>query len=341
VDGSHRLDAMALRVLLVTSPDAPADPIDGPRAVAEAADVERALRSRSHVVARIALPDEPAKALAELRAAAPDVVLPLVRPAHGKPRAAERLTALLEWAGIPFAGSATTARALALDKPIARSLLRSRGVPVPRGFVMADAKDPIPTLGLGKRWIVKPARSDGGRGIDFDAVIVNEHELRTRVGWVLETLRQPAIVEEYVDGREFEVGIVDGFAPRALWPSEIDFEALPRGYPRIVVRGPVIVTRSATSERLNPALDKALRHEALAAWNELGLAGWASIDLRLCPERGPLVIDVNPGPDLSADGAFARAAKLEGLEHVELVERVLPRRAEPAAEAPPMAQVAN
>jgi D-alanine-D-alanine ligase len=296
------------------------------------ASVERSVASRGHRVARATAWADPRRTLDELLATEPEVVFHLAESVDGDARAEARVAALCEWARIPHTGSGSLALALALEKPLARSILRARGVPIPRGFVLASADAPLPHLGIGKRWIVKPSREDASHGIDADSVVSDAEELRARVAWLVATYAQPALVEEFVDGREFNVAIL-GTAEnaRTLPLAEIDFSGFPAGRPRLVTYAAKWMTDSAeyrgspsvAAERMHPALEKGLREAALSAWRELGLAGYGRVDLRVCSDRGPLVLDVNPNPDLSPDAGLAKAALRGGISHEELVEHIV------------------
>lgn len=294
--------------------------------------VERGLAARGHAVARANASHDPRATLDALSATRPEVVFHLVESIGGDARAEAHVAALCEWARFPYTGSGPTALALALEKPLARSMLRAKGVPIPRGFVMRAAQDPVPPLGTGKRWIVKPAREDASHGIGFDSVVADEATLRERVAWLVATYAQEALVEEFVDGREFNVALLGtGDATRVLPLSEIDYTTFPKDRPRLVTYAAkwveespeCIGSPSVPATNLHPALERAVRETALAAYKELGLAGYGRVDLRVCPERGPLVLDVNPNPDLTPGAGFAKAAARAEIPHDELVERIV------------------
>lgn len=294
--------------------------------------IERALGERGHAVRRAIATRDPRATLEALLATEPDVVFHLVESIDGDARAEARVAALLEWADLPYTGPGPTTLAIALDKPLTRSVLRAKGVPIPRGFVMRDANDAVPPLGVGKRWIVKPAHEDASHGIDVGSVVADEPALRERVAWLVATYAQPALVEEFVDGREFNVGLLgSGASARVLPLAEIDYSGFPKGRPRLITYAAKWVEDSdeyqgsmpVPVKDLHPALEKALCETALAAYAELGLAGYGRVDLRVCHERGPLVLDVNPNPDLSPGAGFAKAAARAEIPYEELVERIV------------------
>jgi D-alanine-D-alanine ligase len=181
-------------------------------------------------------------------------------------------------------------------------------------------------------WIVKPVREDASHGIAAASVVADRKAMQARVAYVLERYKQPALVEEYVDGREFNVSILGtGEGARALPLAEIDFSRLPPGAPRVLTyegkwdeaspeyRG----TMPKPVDEADPGLLEAVRRTALLAYRALGLRDYGRVDLRVDAKRGPLVIDVNPNPDVSPGAGLALAAARGGLSHARLVAEIL------------------
>lgn len=293
---------------------------------------------------------DPARTIAALNASRCDVVFQLAESIGGEARFEAAAAWMLEWAKIPFTGTGPIAITIALEKPLARAVLAAAGVPTPIGFVLADAATELPreftANPAGSRWIVKPAREDASHGIALASVVSSERALRERAAYVIATYRQPALVEEFVEGREFNVSLLaDGDEVQILPPAEIDYTDFPAGAPQLVTftakwdpssaeyTGSVAVA----ARDMDPELDRLVRTRALAAYHAIGLAGYGRIDLRVHPTRGPLVLDVNPNPDISPDAGLARAAARGGLAYEELISRIVRdavrrgRRAAPAA----------
>lgn len=291
---------------------------------------------------------DPRATLASLDAAAADVVFQLAESIGGEARYEAAAAWLLEWARIPYTGSGPVAITLALEKPRTRAVLAAALVPTPIGFVARSAGEALPPVFAAHRsvlaWIVKPSREDASHGIEIASVVRSERELRERIDYVIATYRQPALVEEFVDGREFNVSLLareDGGVD-VLPIAEIDYSGFPAGAPRLVTFKAKWDAASPEykgsmpkpAEDVPQAIAAALRERALAAWEAIGLAGYGRIDLRLHPERGPLVLDVNPNPDISPDAGLALAARRGGIEYEQLIVRIvrdaLRRGTEPA-----------
>lgn len=270
--------------------------------------LERACRSLGHVVTRAELPSDPAECLALVRETRAELVLPLIQRGI---RAAQ-VASLLEWSAIACTGARAAALTLVADRALARTLLRARGVPVPRAFVLEAPDDPLPDLGLGKRWRVRAARLER----EFEPQLVHDPaQLRELARRQLARATPALFVEEHVDGREFRVCIVgSGPNARVLPPAA-------RGAPDS--DGDELGASTAlAAEHLPEALDQTLRSVALAALDALALAGHTRFDLRLCAERGPLLVDLHANCDLEPSADLARAAVREGWPYEQLVDRI-------------------
>jgi D-alanine-D-alanine ligase len=206
-------------------------------------------------------------------------------------------------------------------------------VPVPVGFVLESATDAVPMpVDPSSRWIVKPSREDASHGISTASVVSGERAVRDRAAWVIATYRQPALVEEFVDGRELNVAILGSGADAEILPlAEIDWTGFPEGAPRLVTFAAKWDQKSAEYKGsmpvpvrdLGPELERLVRDRARAAYDALGLEGYGRIDLRVHATRGPLVIDVNPNPDISPDAGLAKAAARGGIVYDELIARIV------------------
>src|SRR5215472_935316 len=166
--------------------------------------------------------------LAELE---PDCAFNLCESLAGDARLESAVPLVLELLGIPFTGSPPEVLSFALRKDRVKQRLEAAGIPTPAGRVMSRGDDPCD---LAFPLIVKPVREDGSVGISRASVVHNPSQLARAVDVVATSLRQPALVEQFVDGREFNVALLGHPTPRVLPLSEIDFGGLPADLPRIV-----------------------------------------------------------------------------------------------------------
>ena len=143
---------------------------------------------------------------------------------------------------------------------------------------------------------------------------------------VVTTFRQPALVEQYIDGREFNVALLGHPTPRVLPLSEIDFRALPDDVPHIVSYDAKWTVGSAddlgTVPILHPILPTAIaarvRRTATDAFRAVGVRDYGRVDVRLGATGIPYVVDVNPNCDLSTGAGMARAAAAVGIDYPSL-----------------------
>ncbi len=277
---------------------------------------------------------DPAALIAQLRAAAPDLVFNLVESVRGEARLEAAVAGLLELLALPYTGSPPPALSLCLDKVSAKAVLREAGVRVPRGAVLRDAREPLPEVP--PPWIVKPSREDASHGIDAGSVVASAEAARAKVAELLATYAQPILVEELVPGRELNVALLGaGEAATVLPPGEIDYSALPAGHPPILTyaakwdeASPVFGQTPSVAAQLSPELRAGVEATARRAYAALGLRDYGRVDLRLDAAGDPVVLEVNPNPDLSPDAGFARAAARAGWSYGDLIGRIVTAAAE-------------
>ncbi len=238
--------------------------------------------------------------------------------------------ALLHLRGIRFTGSPAQALSLALQKDIVKTLLRGVGVPTPRAVVMEEPDQtwdgvPLPA-------VVKPVREDGSVGITTSSLVRSASELRRQVAWLVATFGQPALVEAYVPGREFNVALIgEGKALRALPVAEIVFDGFAPEEPRLVTHAAKWRPHSVDDLRTVPVcpadvgeeLGRELVRVAMAACRVIGCRDYTRVDIRVDGEGTPMVIDVNPNPDVSRSAGLARAVEAAGMSYEEFVGTIL------------------
>ena len=263
-----------------------------------------------------------------------DVVFNLVEALHGAPGDFCLVPAVCRALGRGVTGNDAACQTLTLDKWITKAALRSHGVPTPLAVVIppgvqAGAGD-FPPGDL----IVKPLSTDASEGIDGASVVRRSERGRLMdvVERVHAAFRQPALVEQYVEGREFNLSVFDdGGELRVLPLAEIEFCGFPSDKPRIVDYAAKWKEQSfeyRNTVRRVPAANvpedaaARLRAAASAAWRALGCQDYARVDFRLDVQGVPYVLEVNANPDISPDAGFAAALEAEGIKFTEFVAAV-------------------
>lgn len=269
-----------------------------------------------------------------LRESRPDIVFNIAEGSTGPNREAH-VPAICEFFDIPYTGSDPLTLSLALDKRRAKEVFRAHGVPTP-GSVVADPADGRLPEPLPLPAIVKPLFEGSSKGIPDRAYCETREAVRLRVEEVLEDYRQPALIEEFLPGREFTCAILgNGRAARALPVVEVRLAALPAGAAPIygyeakwvwdTPEAPLEIF--ACPADVDPDLARALERTALAAHHALGCRDWSRVDLRLDDGGRPQVIEVNPLPGILPDprqnSCFPKAARAAGLEYDALIGTVL------------------
>lgn len=321
--------------------NAPTLPADHPDAEAErdvlhtVQAVARILAEGGHQVKELGLARDPYPLVDLVRWRPPDVVFNLFEGTGERNQTEAYAIGLLEWYNIPYTGCPLTAAVLARDKPLTKHLLLGAELPT-ASFLLADR---LPLARLPQHWpvMVKLATEDASVGIDNQSVATNESELIQRVTWLLERYRPPVLVEEFLEGREFNVGVVQLPVTTALPVSEIIFDRSDPGRWPIVTYDSKWKPGSAADlaalprcpADIEPSLMSQLSRLAIAAFNLLQCRDYARIDFRTDREGNPHVLEVNPNPDFSPGAGLARALAAAQVTHaaftLRLVENALAR----------------
>ncbi|HBG46908.1 MAG TPA: D-alanine--D-alanine ligase [Deltaproteobacteria bacterium] len=293
--------------------------------------VRDALAERHEEVAMVEADED---AFEKLRRLKPDIVFNMAEGLWGESREAQ-IPAVLEMLRIPYTGSNPLTLGLCLNKARAKEVLAYYGIPTAR-FVVAAA----PSLEIEKfltfPMIVKPLFEGSSKGIKNDSIVHTPSELKKKVASVLEEYSQPALVEEYLSGREFTVALMgNGEGLKVLPIVEINYSALPAGVNHIysyeakwVLDTPdapldIFTCPAQIPDRLKSAIEAVSRD----AFKSLDVKDWCRIDVRLDSSGVPHVIELNPLPGILMDpkcnSCFPKAARAAGMSFSSLVNGVL------------------
>ena len=179
--------------------------------------------------------------------------------------------------------------------------------------------------------IVKPSAEDGSIGIDVGSVVTSIKELMERIHYIQEEFDSPALIEEYIEGREIYAAVLGNDKPEALPLVELDLSRLPEGMPRIA--GTEVKwekdteafkrTKSVIAKDLDEKMATKLQETALAAYQALKLRDYGRIDMRLTKDGKIYVIEANPNPWLSSSAEFAMAARESGRSYTDLIREIV------------------
>jgi len=233
------------------------------------------------------------------------------------------IPAMLELKGIKYTGSGPLALSICMDKALTKEILASNGLPTPK-FCIAESAARL-KHNLRYPLIVKPLREDGSIGIKEDAVVKNAAELKKRVSRVKRLYHQPAIVEEFLDGREFTVSLIGNEDPAALPICEIKFMDGKKivSYDAKWARGSerYLSTSWECPADISKKLETQIIDLSKRAYKLLGLRGYGRIDIRM-DGKTPNILEVNPNPDLSLDAQTYRSAVAAGMPYGKLIRKI-------------------
>lgn len=253
-----------------------------------------------------------------------DLVFNLCEGIGGVSRFEDYVVAALELARVPFTGCRSWPVTICHRKHVANTLLQAAGVPVPP---FALVHEPVVPEGLRFPVIVKPSMEDASVGIDEGSVCHTPAALLDRLAKATAAW-EDVLVQEYVAGREFNVGFIGA---TALPISEIDFAGLGEGKPPIVTYAAKweagsdydLHTIPVCPARIDKGTADKLTRVAERAWRALAKCeGYGRVDIRLDAAGTPWVLEVNPDPDLSSDAGLARMGRAYGWDYSALVLQV-------------------
>ena len=277
-----------------------------------------------------------------LRDEKPDICFNIAEGLGGDAREAQ-IPALLELLQIPYTGSRVLANGISLDKTLTKRIWRDRRLPVAPFQEFNTGEEPLRT-DLEFPLFVKPAREGTGMGVDMNAIVHNEKELRERARYIVNTYQQPALVETFLPGREFTIGIL-GRADAKLysrhpeWYEKDGFHRFPileLDMARSVT--PMVYSQAAKSKdvgeegapgyfcpaEIEPELEKKLKHLALRAHILLNALDVSRTDVRLDKDGNPRVIEINTLPGLTPDYSdLCLQSKAEGIRYEDLILEIL------------------
>jgi D-alanine-D-alanine ligase len=288
--------------------------------------IAAALAKSGCIVAKI---EADKKAYGKLQRLRPDIVFNIAEGLRGESREAQ-IPAILELLGIPYTGSGPSALTMSLNKALTHQILAANRIPSPlyQIFTSSDTR-----VGRWLRFplVVKPLAEGSGKGVRSSSLVKDAESLRKQVSWVTTTYHQAAIVEEFLPGREFTVGLIGNDEPTVLPIVEIQLDKLPKGSsPLYSYEAKWIwdtpekpLDMFTCPAQIPDRLEKGIRRIAAKTFKILDCRDICRIDVRLDDEGKPHVLEVNPLPgmipDPAAHSCLPEAARAAGYTYDQLV----------------------
>jgi D-alanine-D-alanine ligase len=292
--------------------------------------VRTALVSRGYEAPTLAINLNLDAAKARLKEYPPDAVFNLVEAIDDCGQLVAIATALLDHLQIPYTGCSTEGLLITGNKILAKQWLRAHNLPTADWWDGASTPPPHPGPG---RWITKPVSEDASIGMDDTAVVADFRDVPARVADQEARRKFRWFAEQFIDGREINVALIDGpDGPQVLPIPEIEFVDYPADKPRIVGyaakwHDDSFEARNTVRRFVDPVQEAALCAEltsiSLRCWDIFQLRGYARVDFRVDPGGKPWVLEVNANPCISPDAGFAAALGQAGISYADGIERIV------------------
>ena len=259
-----------------------------------------------------------------LRETPVDMVFNIAEGVQGRSREAH-IPALLEFLNIPYTGSDPLTLAVTLDKSMAKRIVMSEGVPTP-GFRKVVTMEDLRALDLRYPLFVKPCYEGSSKGVRLDSKILDARTLESKMRWLLDNYGPPILIEEFVSGPEFTVGILGNENPTVLGVMQIEIKGISPSesiYSIEIKREWEEKVRYHCPPSVPEKLQKRIETVALGAYRALDCRDVSRVDLRVGEDGTPYFLEVNPLPGLSpAYGDLPIMAKCMGWEYDRLVRTI-------------------
>lgn len=294
-------------------------------------DIKNTLIKLGHEVVPFGLHDDIEPLLSLIKEQKPDVVFNMSEAFNANRDFEPNITALLELLKIPFTGAGPMALRLCKDKGLTKVILGYHRIRTPK-FLVVKKSRPIKSL---KKFqfpaIIKPLQLESSEGISQLSYVENEKDALARIKFVHESLKVDAIVEEFIDGREFYVGVLGNEKLTAFPPRELFFKQVPEDEPKFATYRSKwdkdyrkkwgIDTGWASS--LNEVTQKKLEDTCKKIYRLLQIQGYGRIDLRMKENGEIYFIEANPNPSIAKQEDFSLSAAKGGMEYEDLIAKMV------------------
>ncbi len=300
------------------------DPIDASAELDSVGTVEAlkaAFESAGHQVQLIGNARNLLKALPNLNV---DLVFNIAEGHYGRNRESQ-IPAILDLYRIPFAGADALTLGVTLDKVVAKKCFVADGVPTARYF-KATSHDDLKVLNtIGYPLFVKTLHEGTSKGITADSRVENLTQLKTQVDRIYKDYHQPALVEEFIKGSEYTVGVIGNDKPEAMPVVQYAIGGK-------TDLGNEFYTYNYVAEKkvnhicpapINGALAKKLQDIALKAYKSVDCRDFGRVDFRVDEKGSPYVLEINPLPNLNPDDVFVLFGKVKGMSYNQIILKIL------------------
>jgi D-alanine--D-alanine ligase len=262
----------------------------------------------------------------------PDLIFNLIETFRNTDKFEFNITALLEMTGIPFTGSSSGSIFLSNDKYLTKKIFNFHNVSCPDFFVVPLKEEAIIPRGFEFPLFVKPVHEDASIGIDENSFVESEEALKKKVSEIHEIIKDDALVEKYIEGREFFVSILSsGKTLKPLQLLELDFSKWPPNKQKIYTYEAKSQYELGLPEMIGLKMPNDLSNEdknkiydmAIKGYRAMGARDYARFDVRLDKEGKVYILEANLNPYLEQNDEMAYAAEFSGLNHEQLIDKIV------------------
>ncbi len=260
-----------------------------------------------------------------------DLVLNLCETIHNSMLLEMHAPALLDMLQLPYTGSSPAALSMALDKIKVKKILTYHAIPTPEWDYIYEMGEEIRD-DLEFPLIIKPANADDSFGIKNKSVVTNHKEMKKQLEMIVEEYKRPALIEEYIEGDEFDVCIIgNGDDVEVLPLIRSVFDKMPKKFWHIYssdLRDSANKRALESIKLVKPAkiskkLDTLITEMAMDVYNIFDCHDYGKVEFRIDKDGNPYVLEVNPNAALDVDDFVPMAAKLAGYSYEDLLEEII------------------
>jgi D-alanine-D-alanine ligase len=299
----------------------------------------RAIRALGHEVHVIPVSQDFPAFQSKLLAMRPDVIFNQYDDVVHGALYEMRIAALVRMLGFPLTGCPALGLGLSRYKYMCASLLQGVGIPIPPDTVLLEKIGDVDRHSWRFPVIIQPSQEHAGIGLERNSILHTKKDLRQKTRHILTTYKQPALVQRFLTGREFNVGVVGGKRLRVLPLAEVDYSRLPLEIPPIMSYAAKWEENTVEYRQtsvicpadVEPDLAKVISDTAIRAFRAAGGWGYGRVDIRMDSEGVPRVLEVNCNPLLDRGVGIARSAEKAGISYGALLQTII----KAAFEGPP------
>ncbi len=256
-----------------------------------------------------------------------DIVFNICEGHAGRNRESQ-VPLLLEMKGIPYVGSDALTLGITLDKIVAKKCFIADGIPTPRYFEAASSEN-LKKLAKGLKFplIVKPHHEGSSKGLSRKSRVTSLKELKEQIDLINKVYKQKALVEEFISGTEFTVGVIGNGKPVALPVVQIAIEGKTKlgddfyTFTRLSQQAHMI--EYPCPAKISAKLTRQLQTIAVAAYQSVGCLDFGRVDFRVDAKGRPYVLEINPLPCLSQEDTFNFMAQAMGISYNDIINRII------------------